>query len=567
MNESFPCVDRIGVVLVHGVGEQKRFDHLTAEVKHLVTALEALPGSRVSVDTSATQDSAVGAAYESWRADEVAPIRIYVEQGPAAKKFCLCLHEVWWADLDDKETLWNRLKFWFWGLGFWLVRKYTKPVLAGAIHDMQPPEFPPFRMGGERFREALARARLWFFAIAFLLSATTLNVLNYALRKLRLGQLPGGDVFYQFVGDVKLYQDRARPGKGPLTNPDDPRRVAIRRRLLRVFVDVYRAKYDRWYVLAHSLGTVVAWNGLMETAHALPNYLSEATRAALADDPVLGNLQKSRPVDDMMPARPVWIDDDQEAIDRKKLFEGLRGFVTYGSPLDKFAYLWPQIVNLNKDGAVWSPGFEWINVFEHTDPVSSPLMAFSRQTSPAGSPAPRNMAYKASPWLLLSHLKYLELRTESGKVPDDLFVLRLAHWILKGNEEFPEPGVSDKHWYRTINPAFGLLLRLPAWTLGTLALVLVIAYVGVPALLAILTWLAGLELLEIFGMAAFFSNLSETFADFSFLERTIGILIAAAAVVTVAGIVTWVRGGPPSGERSDSFGPVERDAAAPLSGT
>ena len=34
--------------------------------------------------------------------------------------------------------------------------------------------------------------------------------------------------------------------------------------------------YCRWYILAHSLGSVAAWNGLMETEHCLPNYLDEA---------------------------------------------------------------------------------------------------------------------------------------------------------------------------------------------------------------------------------------------------------------------------------------------------
>lgn len=550
--------ETVGLVLVHGVGEQKRFDHLTAEVRHLVAALEALPYTRVSVQTSATQDSGVGASRESWRADDVAPITIHVETGPDAKKICLCLHEVWWADLDDKETLWNRLKFWFWGLGFWWVREYSEPILEGASRDMQPPEFPPFRLGGERGRRVLARARLWCFANVFLLSAVSVNVLNFALRKLRLGQVPGGDVFYQFVGDVKLYQDRGRASQGPLTDLGEPRRVAIRRRFVRVLVDAYRARYDRWYILAHSLGTVVAWNGLMETEHALPNYLDNNVWEDLkaTNDPVLGPRKdgKKRSVSDMMPSRPVWIDDDEQVLYREKLFERLHGFVTYGSPLDKFAYLWKQIVNINKDTFVWHRDFEWVNVFEHTDPVSSPLAAFSGAI-PKDTPQPRNLAYKASRKLLLSHLQYLHLRgNRNGMPPGDLFVMRLVSWVLDGKRPFPSPGPADAHWYQNSKASHGFLLRAPMWLLATLALVWAIAYLGVPALLNILAWLAGLELLEWIGLAAYFNDLQLRFSDLSLAERAIGILITSSVIVTICGIVGRILHALRIGKRTDAYG-------------
>jgi len=74
--------------------------------------------------------------------------------------------------------------------------------------------------------------------------------------------------------------------------------------------------------------------------------------------------------------------------------------VTYGSPLDKFAFLWPQIVSINRDVNVWSAGFEWINVFDHTDPVAAKLTAFHG----AMGRDVKNFAYKASPFLLYSHI-------------------------------------------------------------------------------------------------------------------------------------------------------------------
>ncbi len=540
---------RIGLVLVHGVGEQRRFDHLCAEVKSFVAALSSVPNLKVTVETRNSQDAEVGAAHESWRADSGAPVKIHVKHEQRGDVVCLCVHEVWWADLDDKETLWNRFKFWLWGLGFWGVKKFSAATLQGGQLDMQPPKFPPFKWGGDVAREIIVRARLWTFANVFLLSALTVNVANYVLRQLRLGQLPlpGIEMFYQFVGDVKLYQDRGQPQQGPLTDLGDPRRVAIRRRLVRVLVDAYRERYDRWYVLAHSLGTVVALNGLMETDHALPNYLSQETWASLiaAHDPVIGTLPpgKARSVDGMRPARPAWIAANDAVLDRKILFARLRGLVTYGSPLDKFAYLWSQIVNINHDTAPWQPGngermapFEWINVYDHTDPVSAGLEAYEGGSIPADSPKPVNLAYKASWVLLLSHLKYLALRRNGEHVPQDQFVLRLIAWILRGDAPFQEPDPdTDRNWSRRKSGVFGLALRAPMWLVAAALLTAALGYLGIPAILEIAKWLAGLPLLAGTGVNDFFAGLERGFAGLTLPERMLGVLVAGAAIVTLAG--------------------------------
>jgi hypothetical protein len=532
---------RVGLVLVHGVGEQRRFDHLSAEVKHLVAALASNPGNRITVETRNTQDSELGAAHECWRADRSAPVKIHVER--KGQRFCLCVHEVWWADLDDKETLRNRFKFWLWGLGFWGVRKFSQTGLPGGQRYMQPPVFPPFAWG-ELAREVVVRARLWTFANVFLLSALTVNLLNYVLRQFRLGALPGVEVFYQFVGDVKLYQDRGKPLLGPLTDLGEPRRVAIRRRIVQVLVDAYLEQYDRWYILAHSLGSVVALNGVMETAHSLPNYLSQEAWSALQGDRVVGTLPVGAPlhVGNMRPSRPIWITDDAAILDRKVLFGRLRGLVTYGSPLDKFAYLWSQIVNINVDTDPWQNGngvrtmpFEWVNVFEHTDPVSADLNAYEGEKIPKGSPAPKSFAYKASWMLLVSHLKYLQLRRRNGAVPQDQFVLRLLKWVLDGEPSFPAPTRADRNWYRSASFATSLLVRTPMWIASAGVFTFALGYLGIPAVLEILSWLSSLPWLAGSGIEAFFDDVERSFARLSLSERMLGVLLVSAVVVTFAG--------------------------------
>ena len=79
-----------------------------------------------------------------------------------------------------------------------------------------------------------------------------------------------------------------------MDGPDEPPRAAIRRRMIRAMIEVAEADYDRWYIIAHSLGTVVAWNGLMEIQQTLPNYIGETcwnapeTRPLRATSPTPG---------------------------------------------------------------------------------------------------------------------------------------------------------------------------------------------------------------------------------------------------------------------------------------
>ena len=458
-------MERIGIVLVHGIGEQGRFEHLSSEVRDLLAAFDADPNVRCTVDTRSTRDSAVGAQQESWLAETGAPVRIdirYVDGEGEKQQQSLDIHEVWWADLDDKATLWNRVKFWFWGLGMWRAKRFCQAYLPGAKKGMSPPQATAGR------KAALwARAALFGFAVVFLLTAITLNLLNAVLRGLRLGRL-GSDVLYRYVGDAKLYQDRGRPGQGPLEDRGLPRRVAIRRRMVAALVTAARGDYDRWYVLGHSLGSVVAFNGLMETAHALPNYLSKTALTGALD------FRKSEPnanpnVKHMSPRRPVWICDDGLTLDRKKLFSRLRGFVTYGSPLDKFAFLWPQIVNVNNDNAVFAECFEWINIFDHTDPVAGHLDAF-RDACGKGR-GPKNFAYKAC-WLLLwSHKRYLK----GGANPDSAS-RRLLDWILDGETKFTIPQCGrGSRWYGSKHPLLGIVLRMTMWLPLTVVLAVVLA--------------------------------------------------------------------------------------------
>ena len=91
--------ERIGVVLVHGMGEQRRFQHLSSTVFDLLDALNANNNISASVETRTTSDSSYLAEHETWLADTEAPVRIDVNfnSGKSKQKKSIHIHEVWWG--------------------------------------------------------------------------------------------------------------------------------------------------------------------------------------------------------------------------------------------------------------------------------------------------------------------------------------------------------------------------------------------------------------------------------------------------------------------------------------
>ena len=57
-----------------------------------------------------------------------------------------------------------------------------------------------------------------------------------------------------YMSDIKLYTQPTSPEVVPLDHLGQHARFAIRARMLRVLVDVACQDYDRWWVVAHSLG-------------------------------------------------------------------------------------------------------------------------------------------------------------------------------------------------------------------------------------------------------------------------------------------------------------------------
>lgn len=443
--------EKVGVLLVHGIGEQCQFEHLEGEVRNIVTALKKSLGETqtIQVQINSFPAAAFNAQQETWQDGERSPV--VVEVYDEKKLTQIYFHQVWWADLDEPTNLWSEIRFWLWGLSLWTINGKLQPELPGSVARMKPPN------NVQKNRSPIsgwARARLFWVSLVIFLIVPVLSLLNFVLRRVLALKIPPPDILSQFIGDVKLFQQEKRINKGPLhdfgSRPGAPLkermmglrpRVTLRRRTIRKLVEMALNPYDRWYVLAHSQGTILAFNGIMETAQSLPNYLTEELwsrckdnsliRVAKNPDEALSDQENKK----MEPFFPAWR-DREDIVDRRELFKNFRGLLTYGSPLSKFATLWPKIVLLNIDNHVFPKDFQWLNVYDPTDPVAGAMQApfqsnqsGSSDDSNSKAPEPIDFAYKANRFHLLSHVEYLSF----SKGDRTRLVDVVASWLVEGS--------------------------------------------------------------------------------------------------------------------------------------
>jgi hypothetical protein len=237
----------------------------------------------VSVDIAPGSAAAFQAEHDTWAAgpDPSVTIIVHHSLSGAPTVTRLCVHEVWWGDVNEPYSLAKQFRFWVWGLAVWLDPGKPRSLLPTASR-VSPPRVPAGLSGW-------ARARLFLVGAFFVLLAVSIGAITFLAARLLNWRAPDVlRILTNYMSGVKLYTQRARFGPGLLwwreeflDSLGEPPRVSIRRRMIRAIADAATNKYHRWYVLAHSQGTVVAFNGLMETAYAWPGYLDEARWATL----------------------------------------------------------------------------------------------------------------------------------------------------------------------------------------------------------------------------------------------------------------------------------------------
>jgi hypothetical protein len=400
--------------------------------------------------------------HDTWASGEDPSVRISVLEGHVSTE--INVHEVWWADVNEPYSLAKQIRFWMWGLSIWnFPPSDDRPDLPTFERAMHRPVAP----GRTRLKRAFVRVQLFLAGLFFFVAAFSLGAAVFLAKRLFGFDPPDFvRVFVNYISGVKLYNQSTREGTGLLPNPqsfldtlNDPPRVSIRRRMIQAIVAVaFRpagTPYDRWYILAHSLGSVVAFNGIMEHGQAFANYLPRETWQSLEASGWAGPpRQRAGPPDwvhvppgPMSPNRPIWLRDN-DLVYRDRIFQNFRGLLTYGSPIGKFAELWRVRVPVNKVEPIFQPDAEWINVFDGRDPVAGPLKAFdpallnAHGVTSRHCPPLRGFGYAASRVLLLSHIRYLTTRNERPPQLSDV----VAEWLVAGGS-FTPPHAGVGRWY------------------------------------------------------------------------------------------------------------------------
>jgi len=426
-------LERVGVVVVHGIGEQRRFEHLDGQVRSVIDAFRARE-AKVTVEIKSAADGAFHAEQDTWRAGPT--VYALVDDPRSGKRLGIHFHEVWWADVNEPHSLFKQFRFWRWALALWLYPD-KKDSVRPTAWAVRPPEI----LGRPKWRASLdkiwTRARLFGVAFLAVVGATSVGLVTFfAERVLNLRPPNVIRVFVSYLAGVMLYNQKTRFGIGFPAEPQDfldtlaePPRVSVRRRMIRTILETAGENYDRWYVLAHSLGSVVAFNGLMETAYAWPGYLDgnqcfQAVSRNFAGE-ARQDWQAPAPNEEVSPRRPVWAPQNLVAY-RSHIFQKFHGLLTFGSPLEKFATIWPARVPISKEPA-FRPGTTWLNIYDPIDPVSGVLRAFNGGPQSC-CPEPQNIGYAAGNVLLVNHLAYLNGPNNASSLTDGV-----AEWLITGN--------------------------------------------------------------------------------------------------------------------------------------
>ncbi len=454
---------RVGILVVHGIGEQTRFEQLEAVASNCYLALE-FAGKNPRLDVLHGDQVPLHSPRHSWRET---PIVLHWTAGDG-EPMEAWFREVHWADLDLPDSIGNWFRFVLWAVGMPGIRLYTKSRQGlASMPGMTPPTHAL-----NRKQQLRVRSQLLLLSLQFFLMLISLDLLHFLLERLsmRWGPLETArQVLYAYLGDIKLYQDRNRRFD-MVEVLGRKSRVVIRQRMVRGLVrmasEVDAGRLDGYYVVAHSLGTVVAWNGLMVPEALLANYLSREEWRALPSR--LKKTGAATAHDCCEPARPPWL-EPTDAVDRRALLSGLRGFLTLGSPLDKFAALWPAIVPVNEEPLVQE--VPWVNVHDAQDIVAGSIDSYSASPEEpvAHSFRLQNISWGDQKTLLTAHTSYWRASPRNRKRTID----RLIGWIETGSFEAPANTISPalaKMIYADTLMIMGLLpvalVGTLIWTLG-----------------------------------------------------------------------------------------------------
>ncbi|MYN64258.1 MAG: hypothetical protein F4X11_04420 [Acidobacteria bacterium] len=297
---------QIGVILVHGIGNQRRYDFLKEFTSHFLDAVRqsaattrlvinkvelARPSARP--ETSSDVDGRRPAGSIHNLTSLFRPTTL-VNDSPD-RPFAVRIYEAYWADEDRPYSRAEKLKY-----NLWLITLFWNPIfnlVSGKYKGRMP--FRRFLRGELMTLVVFPLYHLLEFL--FLLLDATFRSANHRSSRWNAA-------IYEYAGDVKLFVSQR------IYFHNQTKRDAIRARFDEVLIKAC-LENEEIHVVGHSLGSAVALDGL--THH---------------------KMQPSKMAEDFL----AWLAHcHPEAVEVNPLAK-LKTFVTLGSPLDKLYFFWPS---------------------------------------------------------------------------------------------------------------------------------------------------------------------------------------------------------------------------------
>ena len=168
--------EHVGVIVVHGIGEQRRFEHLDWQVRCIVGALRKRPNAKLTVEIAEAPIAAFHAEHDTWGSGP--SVRVLLDDPQSGKLIQIHFHEVWWADVNEPYSLAKQLRFWLWGLTVWIYPGKIGTTLPTAGSVQMP------RVAGRTTWETLAnkiwlRTRLSAIGFVAIIAAASVGMVTF----------------------------------------------------------------------------------------------------------------------------------------------------------------------------------------------------------------------------------------------------------------------------------------------------------------------------------------------------------------------------------------------------
>ena len=218
-------MERVGLLVVHGIGDQNRGQHVQNVAESFVKALVLQYGNdKISVELPGLNGD----------------LTIHLRDDNREATFDLV--EMWWRDLGHQPRLSALIGFWLWAVSLPGTRGLFRSAAQGRKNPENPSAIHSMVLPYDRLL-LLLKTTYFFLLLSPIAMVVRLITIIPGVR-----QIPFIRSVFTYLSSVQLYQERRSTQPGTLVDYDQSRRMSIQRRLANLIVSMSEPDYDRWYI-------------------------------------------------------------------------------------------------------------------------------------------------------------------------------------------------------------------------------------------------------------------------------------------------------------------------------